>query len=83
MATRGLVLYLLSGFSVAILSVFFLSHPNEKASPNPNSDIFASPYLSTTDKVWPVSLSELIVLNLDAIGVFGFVFLIDNLLCRN
>ncbi|KAG6771807.1 hypothetical protein POTOM_023199 [Populus tomentosa] len=53
MATRGLVLYLLSGFSVAILSVFFLSHPNEKASPNPNSDILASPYLTTTDKVWP------------------------------
>ncbi|KAJ6362660.1 hypothetical protein OIU78_002962 [Salix suchowensis] len=53
MATRGLVIYLLSGFSVAILSVFFLSHPNEKDSPNSNPNIFGSPYISATDKVWP------------------------------
>ncbi|KAF9680196.1 hypothetical protein SADUNF_Sadunf06G0096100 [Salix dunnii] len=53
MATRGLVLYLLSGFSVAILSVFFLSHPNEKDSPNSNPNIFGSPYISATEKVWP------------------------------
>ncbi|CAK7343330.1 unnamed protein product [Dovyalis caffra] len=39
------------GFSVAILSVLFLSHPNEKASPN--IILVTSPYISTTEKVWP------------------------------
>ncbi|KAH7553630.1 hypothetical protein JRO89_XS12G0035900 [Xanthoceras sorbifolium] len=57
MATRGFVLYLLSGFSVAILSavVFLSDHPNGSFA---NQTLLSSPnshptYLSSTDKVWP------------------------------
>ncbi|GAV63805.1 TauE domain-containing protein [Cephalotus follicularis] len=49
MSTRGLVLYLLSGFSVSVVSVLFLRN-----NPYPNSNILHSPYESiSTDKVWP------------------------------
>ncbi|XVF76307.1 hypothetical protein PTKIN_Ptkin13bG0255900 [Pterospermum kingtungense] len=51
MATRGFLIYLLSGFSVAILSVLFINKNNNM---NHNSTLLQySPYLSTVDKVWP------------------------------
>ncbi|XWS66770.1 hypothetical protein CRYUN_Cryun05aG0229100 [Craigia yunnanensis] len=50
MAVRGFLLYLLSGFSVAILSVLFISKNNNM---NHNSTLLQSPNLSTADKVWP------------------------------
>ncbi|ONH96335.1 hypothetical protein PRUPE_7G121400 [Prunus persica] len=59
MATRGLVFYLLSSFSVAILSVFFVTqYQNGYDSPlqsrlslSLNSNL--SSHLSSTDKTWP------------------------------
>ncbi|KAE8098440.1 hypothetical protein FH972_016505 [Carpinus fangiana] len=59
MATRGFVLYLLSGFSVAILSVLFVSdlsgyNPDHKRPSSPNSALLhSSSYGSITDAVWP------------------------------
>ncbi|XP_015898554.3 sulfite exporter TauE/SafE family protein 4 [Ziziphus jujuba] len=57
MATKGLVLYLLSAFSLAILSVSFIDHQNDYSPPHqnflqqsPNSTLW---HLSGTDKVWP------------------------------
>ncbi|XP_059462934.1 sulfite exporter TauE/SafE family protein 4 [Corylus avellana] len=55
MATRGFVLYLLSGFSVAILSVLFISDfsgYNPDYSPN-SALLHSSSYGSSTDAVWP------------------------------
>ncbi|KAH0971537.1 hypothetical protein GBA52_023693 [Prunus armeniaca] len=59
MATRGLVFYLLSSFSVAILSAFFITqYQNGYDSPlqsrlslSLNSNL--SSHLSSTDKTWP------------------------------
>ncbi|KAK4582972.1 hypothetical protein RGQ29_025939 [Quercus rubra] len=62
MATRGLVLYLLSGFSVAVLSVLFLSDVNgyspnrNHLSSSSNSTLLQySSYVSSssTDTLWP------------------------------
>ncbi|KAK3226683.1 hypothetical protein Dsin_006545 [Dipteronia sinensis] len=56
MATRGFVLYLLSGFSVAILSVLFLSDPYEPLSLQhsvSSSNSLSNTYLSSTERVWP------------------------------
>ncbi|KAK9921123.1 hypothetical protein M0R45_029649 [Rubus argutus] len=55
MATKAFVLYLLSTFSVAILSVLFVTHQNDRISSQThlsslNSNIM---HLETTDKVWP------------------------------
>ncbi|XP_044498571.1 sulfite exporter TauE/SafE family protein 4 [Mangifera indica] len=55
MATGGFVLYLLSGFSVAVLSAFFLinkydTNPHEYLGSS--SDSF-SRYASSSEKVWP------------------------------
>ncbi|XP_027176370.1 sulfite exporter TauE/SafE family protein 4 [Coffea eugenioides] len=66
MATRGLVVYLLTGFSVAVLSVLFVnnnSHSNASVALSPPSSLLSSssnsanvlqqhPYGSET-KVWP------------------------------
>ena len=68
MATRGLVLYLLSGFSVAVLSVFFFTDPNGNHTYPPsnlsslNTTLLQYPFpsvSSSSEKVWPVSLSPL------------------------
>ena len=53
MGIRGFLFYLLSGFSVAILSVLFINKNNNM---NHNSTLLQSPNLSTADKVWPVSI---------------------------
>ncbi|XVE76061.1 hypothetical protein DITRI_Ditri12bG0142500 [Diplodiscus trichospermus] len=50
MSTRGFLLYLLSGFSVAILSVLFINKNNNM---NHDSTLLQSPYFSTADKIWP------------------------------
>nr|KJB15101.1 hypothetical protein B456_002G160300 [Gossypium raimondii] len=53
MATKGFVLYLLSGFSIAVLSVLFIQKSNNDDM-NQSSNLLESPYnLSTTEKVWP------------------------------
>ncbi|CAN6576721.1 unnamed protein product [Malus baccata var. baccata] len=56
MATRGLVFYLLSSFSVAVFSVFFISHQYDSYSPQiglSNSLSSNLSHFSTTDKTWP------------------------------
>ncbi|XP_048423485.1 sulfite exporter TauE/SafE family protein 4 [Pyrus x bretschneideri] len=56
MATRGLVLYLLSGFSVAVFSVLFISHQYDYYSPQirlSNSLSSNLSHFSTADKAWP------------------------------
>ncbi|KAK8542093.1 hypothetical protein V6N13_137341 [Hibiscus sabdariffa] len=50
--TKGFVLYLLSGFSIAILSVLFLNK-NNYDSMNRNSNLLRSSDLPDTDQVWP------------------------------
>ncbi|KAK6231746.1 hypothetical protein SCA6_001819 [Theobroma cacao] len=50
MATRGFLLYLLSGFSVAILSVLFINKNNNMYH---NSTLLHSPNVSSVDKDWP------------------------------
>ncbi|KAF2307492.1 hypothetical protein GH714_029122 [Hevea brasiliensis] len=69
MATRGLVVYLLSCFSLAVLSAIVLA---DKNAGNPsNSTLLSSPYMSTTDKVWPkLELSWRLVLA-TVIGFLG------------
>ncbi|XP_039031074.1 sulfite exporter TauE/SafE family protein 4-like [Hibiscus syriacus] len=52
MTTKGFVLYLLSCFSIAILSVFVISKNNYTAM-NHNSNLLQSPDLSGNDRVWP------------------------------
>ncbi|KAL4355013.1 hypothetical protein GQ457_06G009540 [Hibiscus cannabinus] len=47
MATKGFVLYLLSGFSAAILPLLFINNMDH------NSTLFHPKHLSTVDKVWP------------------------------
>ncbi|KAK8666157.1 hypothetical protein V6N13_006309 [Hibiscus sabdariffa] len=47
MATKGFVLYILSGFSAAILSLLFINNMDH------NSTLFHPKHLSTVDKVWP------------------------------
>ncbi|XP_065857202.1 sulfite exporter TauE/SafE family protein 4 [Euphorbia lathyris] len=52
MATRGFVFYLLSSFTVAVLSAIFLTGPYFKSSPS--SNFMSSPNVSSsTDTVWP------------------------------
>ncbi|CAN6716206.1 unnamed protein product [Malus baccata var. baccata] len=51
MATRGLVFYLLSSFSVAVFSVFFISHQYDSYSPQIGLSNLS--HFSTTDKTWP------------------------------
>ncbi|KAL4339486.1 hypothetical protein GQ457_08G012060 [Hibiscus cannabinus] len=54
MTTKGFVLYLLSGFSIAILSVLFINKNNtDNATNRTSSDLLRSPDLSGTDQVWP------------------------------
>ncbi|KAM1094262.1 hypothetical protein ACFX2B_009163 [Malus domestica] len=56
MATRGLVFYLLSSFSVAVFSVFFISHQYDSYSPQigPSNSLSSNlSHFSTTDKTWP------------------------------
>ncbi|KAK8546289.1 hypothetical protein V6N13_067515 [Hibiscus sabdariffa] len=54
MTTKGFVLYLLSGFSIAILSVLFIDKNNtDNATNRTSSDLLRSPDLSGTDQVWP------------------------------
>ncbi|KAJ9184391.1 hypothetical protein P3X46_004122 [Hevea brasiliensis] len=69
MATRGLVVYLLSCFSLAVLSAIVLA---DKNAGNPsNSTLLSSPYMSTTEKVWPkLELSWRLVLA-TVIGFLG------------
>ncbi|OMO59388.1 hypothetical protein CCACVL1_24863 [Corchorus capsularis] len=52
MATKGFVLYLLSGFSVAILSILFINKKNNNMF-HSNSILLHSSTLSTVDKIWP------------------------------
>lgn len=69
MAAKGLVVYLLTGFSLAVVSVYFV---NNYANGNGG---YANPWLLSStdfnalqqnlgseDKVWPVSLSTLFIL---------------------
>ncbi|XP_041024959.1 sulfite exporter TauE/SafE family protein 4-like isoform X2 [Juglans microcarpa x Juglans regia] len=59
MATSGFVLFLLTGFSVAVLSVLFVSHPANSQNSNQNglssssSTLSHSAYGSITETVWP------------------------------
>uniref|UniRef100_A0A2N9FLL1 Sulfite exporter TauE/SafE family protein n=1 Tax=Fagus sylvatica TaxID=28930 RepID=A0A2N9FLL1_FAGSY len=59
MGTRGLVLYLLSGFSVAVLSVLFFSDVNDyklyqnNLSSSNSTLLHSSAYGSSTDTTWP------------------------------
>ncbi|KAG2686447.1 hypothetical protein I3760_09G006000 [Carya illinoinensis] len=58
MATSGFVLFLLAGFSVAVLSVPFVSHPNSQNSnqnglSSSSSTLSHSAYGSITKTVWP------------------------------
>lgn len=64
MTTRGFLLYLLSGFSVAILSVLFINKNNNMYH---NSTLLHSPNVSSVDKDWPVS----IFLSLNLLSIFG------------
>ncbi|KAF2289803.1 hypothetical protein GH714_038693 [Hevea brasiliensis] len=51
MATRGLVSYLISGFSLAVLFAIVFTDQNGR---NPsNSTLLSSLYVSTTRKIWP------------------------------
>ncbi|KAE8702509.1 embryonic protein DC-8-like [Hibiscus syriacus] len=50
--TKGFVLYLLSGFSIAILSVLFINKNNYDIM-NRSSNLLRSPVSSHTDRVWP------------------------------
>lgn len=83
MATRGLVLYLLSGFSVAVLSVFFFTDPNGNHTYPPsnlsslNTTLLQYPFpsvSSSSEKVWPeLKFSWRIVLA-TVIGFLGSAF---------
>ncbi|RVW48173.1 Sulfite exporter TauE/SafE family protein 4 [Vitis vinifera] len=83
MATRGLVLYLLSGFSVAVLSVFFFTDPNGNHTYPPsnlsslNTTLLQNPFpsvSSSSEKVWPeLKFSWRIVLA-TVIGFLGSAF---------
>lgn len=61
-STRAFIVYLLSGFSVAVLSALFLTQTNEYHNKAPylslplNSLPPDSRYGSATDKIWPVRL---------------------------
>ncbi|XVE96535.1 hypothetical protein REPUB_Repub02eG0230900 [Reevesia pubescens] len=69
MATRGFVIYLLSGFSIAIFSVLFINKNNNIMYHN--STLLNSPHLSTIDKVWPeLQLNRRLVLA-TVIGFLG------------
>lgn len=79
MATKGFVLYLLSGFSVAVLSVLFINdHPINQNTFSPhlsslNNTFSYHPYGSES-KTWPVSLISLfhdIIMRLFALIVHG------------
>ncbi|KAE8713188.1 embryonic protein DC-8-like [Hibiscus syriacus] len=50
--TKGFVLYLLSCFSIGILSVLFINN-NDYDMMNRSSNLLRSPVLSHTDQVWP------------------------------
>ncbi|XP_022743389.1 sulfite exporter TauE/SafE family protein 4-like [Durio zibethinus] len=71
MAIKGLLLYLLSGFSVAILSALLI---NKNNAMNHNSTLFHSPYLSTADKVWPALGLNWRIVSATVIGFLGSAF---------
>ena len=87
MGTRGLVLYLLSGFSVAVLSVLFFSDVNDyklyqnNLSSSNSTLLHSSAYGSSTDTTWPVCLSKSVSLykflceGIVTICLLGFEFL--------
>ncbi|RVX11953.1 Sulfite exporter TauE/SafE family protein 4 [Vitis vinifera] len=80
---KGLVLYLLSGFSVAVLSVFFFTDPNGNHTYPPsnlsslNTTLLQNPFpsvSSSSEKVWPeLKFSWRIVLA-TVIGFLGSAF---------
>lgn len=76
MATRGFILYLISGFSVAILATFFITNPNSNLSLNHNSKdgLSLSNGLGTSDRVWPKLAFNWRVILATAIGFFGSAF---------
>lgn len=61
MAAKGLVVYLLTGFSLAVVSVYFVNNYTNGGYANPwllsSTDVNAlQQNLGSEDKVWPVSL---------------------------
>ncbi|KAJ8899940.1 hypothetical protein K2173_019645 [Erythroxylum novogranatense] len=65
MTTKGLVFYVLCGFSVAVLSVFFLAEPSREASP------FNSFRVSINERVWPKLVFSWRVVLATVIGFLG------------
>ncbi|MCL7049401.1 hypothetical protein MKW94_016799, partial [Papaver nudicaule] len=76
MATRGFILYLISGFSVAILATFFITNPNSNLSSTHFSKdgLSLSNGLATSDKVWPELAFNWRVILATVIGFFGSAF---------
>ncbi|KAI3916590.1 hypothetical protein MKW98_026332 [Papaver atlanticum] len=76
MATRGFILYLISGFSVAILATFFITDPNSNLSSthNPKDGLSLSKGLATSDRVWPKLAFNWRVILATVIGFFGSAF---------
>ncbi|KAI3989647.1 hypothetical protein MKX01_036256 [Papaver californicum] len=76
MATKGFVLYLISGFSVAILATVFITNPNSNLSTTHNSkDGLSLSYgLATSDRVWPKLAFNWRVILATVIGFFGSAF---------
>ncbi|KAJ4840580.1 hypothetical protein Tsubulata_006303 [Turnera subulata] len=70
MGTKGLVIYLASGFSLATLSAFFLTNPNGKASPN-SALLGGAHTVSNSDKVWPELVFDWRIVLTTVIGFLG------------
>lgn len=74
MATKWLVLYLLSGFSVALLSAFLTSYATQHSSSNSTLPFHYGSESSSTDTVWPkLKFSWKLVLA-TVIGFLGSAF---------
>ncbi|KAL4560436.1 hypothetical protein LXL04_032587 [Taraxacum kok-saghyz] len=75
MATRGFVLYLLAGFSVAVLSAFLISdHESYKLNHLPHRSSPNSVTLDSDEKTWPKLEFDWRILLATIIGFLGSAF---------
>lgn len=75
MATKWLVLYLLSGFSVALLSAFLTSYATQHSSSNSTLPFHYGSESSSTDTVWPVRFSPSLCLSLCLMNILLYLFI--------
>lgn len=71
MASKGMVVYLLTGFSLAVVSVYFVNNYSQTGSAEPSLLLFSNSSnvlvstLEVGEKLWPVSFVVYAFMDMD------------------